>query len=409
MTARPTPPRRLLDPAEVQEISDWLVEQGLTGGTLAAIMTEFCDRLVARGFPILRVHLSFSTLHPSFSAFGCTWWRDGRVIKDSYVLDAQDRERWQDSPIRALVEGSALMLRRHLVGPEARLDYPVLAELRDQGGTDWYANKVVFGGLQTPTSLVGIVMSWLGDHPEGFSAEELGVIERLTPRLALVVYRISLEQVAVNLLDTYVGSEAGQRILMGQIRRGDLERLDAVILFADLRGFTRAADTTPAEQLVRCLNDYLGSLTEAIEAEGGQVLKFLGDGLLAVFALSDTAAPGAMCMAALAAADRGLEENRRLCRQCKTRGEPALALDIALHQGEVLYGNVGSAERLDFTIIGPAVNEASRIEALCEPLDQPLLLSARFARCAAVPVRSLGKHQLKGIAEPQEVFTLESG
>ncbi|MEM7226017.1 MAG: adenylate/guanylate cyclase domain-containing protein [Pseudomonadota bacterium] len=407
MVASPPSARRPLSPETVQEISDWLVEQGLTGGTLAAILAEFCDRMVGRGFPIVRVHLSFSTLHPNFSAFGCTWRRQGEVIRDSYDIDAADRQRWQESPIRPLVEEGLPNIRRRLVGPEAKLDYPMLSELRDDGGTDWYANKVAFSGLDTPTSLIGIVMSWLTDHPEGFSDHDVAVIERLTLRLALVVYRVSLEQVAVNLLDTYVGRQAGQHILMGRIRRGDLERIDAVILFADLRGFTKASETTPAERLVQGLNDYLGSLTEAIEAQGGEVLKFLGDGLLAVFVLAG-AAPGAMCQAALAAADRALAENRELNRDRAAAGEPVMPLDIALHQGEVLYGNVGSAKRLDFTVIGPAVNQAARIEALCEPLGEPLLLSARFAGCAGVAVRSLGTHALKGVAEPQEVFAPQS-
>ena len=408
MSAASGTARRILTPAEVQATSDWLVDQGLSGGDLATILSELCDRLVAEGFPILRVHLSFSTLHPNVAAFGCIWRRGRDVVKEAYDFDSVTLENWQHSPLRILIETETERLRRRLVGPGAKLDFPILKEFRDEGATDWFANRVEFGGQHTTTRLSGIIMTWLSDHPDGFSDQDLTVIERLTPRLALVGYRISLELIAMNLLDTYVGREAGERILMGQIRRGDLQRIEAVILFADLRGFTMAADTTPAERLVQGLNAYLGSLTEAIEAEGGQVLKFLGDGLLAVFALADTA-PGAMCQAALAAAGRALAENRRINLQREAEGEPTLALDIALHQGEVLYGNVGSVTRLDFTVIGPAVNEASRIEALCEPLDQPLLLSARFAACAGAPARSLGRHQLRGVAEPQEVFAPDSG
>ncbi|MGH6919445.1 MAG: adenylate/guanylate cyclase domain-containing protein, partial [Geminicoccaceae bacterium] len=227
----------------------------------------------------------------------------------------------------------------------------------------------------------------------------------LVNTLALAVYRIALLQVAVDLLDAYVGPEPGRRILGGQVRQGTAQQLSAAIVIADLRGFTRVADRTPAERLLAGLNEHLGAAVGAVEQHGGQVLKFLGDGLLAVFALEERSAETA-CADALAAAEAALAANAAINGRRAAVGEPSLELDVALHLGAVMYGNVGSSRRLDFTVIGPAVNEASRIEALCEPLGCHVLMSAAFAGACPRALRSLGRHTLRGVASPQELFTL---
>jgi adenylate cyclase len=201
------------------------------------------------------------------------------------------------------------------------------------------------------------------------------------------------------------GVAPGRRILGGQVRQGTAQQLSAAIMIADLRGFTGVADRTPAERLVAGLNEHLGAVVEAVERHSGQVLKFLGDGLLAVFSLAARPAEAA-CADALAAAQEALAANAAVNARRATTGEPPLALDIALHLGDVMYGNVGSVRRLDFTVIGPAVNEASRIEALCEPLGCHLLTSAAFARACPRSLRSQGRHALRGVARPQELFTL---
>ena len=250
-----------------------------------------------------------------------------------------------------------------------------------------------------------MVTSWTSDLPGGFDDADIALIDGLLATLALAVYRIALLQVAVDLLDAYVGAEPGRRILGGQIRQGTAQQLSAAIVIADLRGFTAVADRTPAERLVAGLNEHLGAVVEAVEQHGGQVLKFLGDGLMAVFSLEMRPAEAA-CADALAAAEAALAANAAINGRREAAGEPLLALDIALHLGAVMYGNVGSARRLDFTVIGPAVNEASRIEALCEPLGCHVLTSAAFAEACPRPLRSLGHHTLRGVASPQELFTL---
>lgn len=405
LTSNRSPDAKDPDFAALQALSDWIVEQGLVASEPAPLIEGLCQRLETLGLPLWRMHVSMATLHPTFSAFGGTWRRDQGFCSEHYERAGEQQDRWQQSPLRAMIEGNLSRMRRRLEGPKARVDFPVLQEFRAQGATDWLGQLVRFGEDRQPAGLPGMLLSWVSDRPGGFSEPNIGVIDRLVPRIALTCYRIALQQVAENLLEAYVGADAGRRILAGQIERGAATRLSTVIFFADLRGFTRLADETPGEALLARLNDYLGDLTETIEAHGGQVLKFMGDGLLANFSLEERD-PTAVCDDAIAAAKAALASNAVLNQRGEAAGTPSLKLDIALHFGELMYGNVGSSRRLDFTVIGPAVNEASRIESLCESLGQHLLISESFARAHGRPLRSLGQHQLRGVAKPQELFAL---
>jgi adenylate cyclase len=398
------PTSRPADADALQTLSDWIVDQGLTTRDLAPVVDGVCTRLLGLGLPLWRVHVSMATLHPTLAAFGGTWMRDSGFRQEEFTRAAEHTERWRQSPFRTMIDSESLRLRRVLEGDGEGLDFPVLEEFRRDGATDWFARMVRFGAPGGHSGLPGLIMSWVSDRPGGFSASDIDVIERLTPRIALCCYRVTLQQVAQTLLDAYLGADAGRRVLDGQIERGAAIRLLAVLLFADLRGFTRAADRAPGEALLAQVNDYLGDLADTVERHGGQVLKFMGDGLLATFSLED-ADPGEVCGRALAAAEAGLAGNMALNRARAAHGGPPLPLDVALHLGEVMYGNVGSAHRLDFTVVGPAVNEAARIEAMCEPLDCPLLISESFARACSRDLRPLGRHALRGVARAQALFT----
>ena len=390
---------------QIQALSDWIIEQGLSGGDLSSLVQGLGDRLRSFGLPVQRFHVSVRTVDPRFSGIGSTWQRDQGVGVEQYPHENIGLDRWLQSPMRVMVERGRPRMRRRLVGPKAQVDFPVLEEFRDAGGTDWYARLVVFGGADRHIALDGMVVTLVADHPDGFSDHDIAIVDRLTPRLGLAINRIVLQDIAAGVLDAYVGKDAGRRILGGQVQRGAAVRLSAAILFADLRGFTRLADTVPADELLAALNDYLGALTDCIEGHSGEVLKFMGDGLLAVFSLEDRET-AAVCHDALAAARDGLAKNAALNEQRASEGAPTMALDIALHLGTVMYGNVGSDRRLDFTVIGPAVNEASRIEALCDALDETLLISGQFAAACDASLRSLGEHHLRGVRAPQELFTL---
>lgn len=404
-TTEPRDPKTTVaEPEYLQQLSDWIVEQGLSGQALTPLVEGFCDRLADLDLPVMRMHTSMATLHPTLMGFGGIWWRDRGFEAEDYERSLEHEESWRQSPLRTMIEGEIPAMRRRLRGPGAVLDFPVLEEFRAQGGTDWVARLVRFGGSEQAVGIPGMSLSWVSDRPEGFTDREIGMLDRLVPRLGLACYRITLQRVAADLLAAYLGEDAGCRVLAGQIERGAAKPLFAVIFYADLRGFTRVADMTPGERLLPALNAFLGDLTDLIEAHGGEVLKFMGDGLLAIFSLEGRDR-GAVCAEAMATAEETLRSNAALNRGRWDEGEPPLELDIALHLGELMYGNVGSPRRLDFTVIGPAVNEASRIEALCEPLGCPLLVSASFARALGRPLRSIGSHRLRGVAEPQELFT----
>ncbi|MCK4868889.1 MAG: adenylate/guanylate cyclase domain-containing protein, partial [Alphaproteobacteria bacterium] len=217
---------------------------------------------------------------------------------------------------------------------------------------------------------------------------------------------INHERMSRVLLQTYVGKSAGDRVNAGEIRRGDVSRIRAVLLFSDLRGFTQLSESLPGEAIVELLNEYFETLSAPFTAAGGEILKFIGDAVLAIMPVDGDGDGAARetCEIALTAANDAIAALARLNDARGKAGKPAFSAGLALHVGDVLYGNIGTPNRLDFTVIGHAVNLASRIEHLCAEVSHPMVLSAEFARAVSAPVQSLGRHELKGIAEPQEIF-----
>ena len=212
------------------------------------------------------------------------------------------------------------------------------------------------------------------------------------------------KQAARSLLRIYLGANAAERILAGQFRRATAQAIRAVIWYCDMRGFTALSDANPAAEVVKTLDAYFDCVASPIDDHGGEVLKFIGDAVLGIFPIED-AGPAEPCRRALAAVDDARANLARLNADRATRGEPALGLGIALHAGEVMYGNIGAKNRLDFTVIGAPVNEVCRVEALTRTLGVDVLLTQTFVRVAELTgARSLGRHTLKGVAQPQEVF-----
>ncbi|MGQ3072054.1 MAG: adenylate/guanylate cyclase domain-containing protein [Ferrovibrionaceae bacterium] len=398
---------------DMRAIYAWLIQSSLAGISAEGLFNGFCERLAATGFPLARAFIGLSTLHPLFRAHSHSWRRGGVVSSDTFLHSDAPASGWNESPFRHMLDNEIPVMRRHLTGPEAVLDFAVLAEFRDEGYTDWLALAFGFGfGLTSDTGVeVGMVSSWAVDRPEGMTEAEVETLVRLVSTMALAVKGASSIQVARNVLDTYIGTDAADRVLNGDIQRGSVMPIRAVLLYADLRNFTGMTDSGVGTDLIAWLDDYLDCMGSPVQAHGGQVLKFLGDGMLATFALDDGegADARAVCSRALAAATEAFERVAALNHARAEAGLPCLDLDIALHLGEVFYGNVGTASRLDFTVIGPAVNEAARIEALCKDLDHNLLVSAEFAGAAAAcgaKLVSLGHQTLRGVREPKEIFTL---
>jgi adenylate cyclase len=390
------------------DIVAWAVSAGLDGLDQAELMAGYCDRLAAAGVPLWRASIGADRLHPLIDAQGHRWVA-GRGTHEEVFHRASAPERveeWHRSPWYWLIEHGESEMRRRLATGEGTNEFPLLASLADQGGTDYWARIVGFGEQGTIGETRGVATSFATREPDGFAGRDLALIEATLPAFALAFKATMAVDTARTLLTTYLGRDAAVRILRGEIERGQVKTVRKVLWFSDLTGFTRIADSLPRAQLLDLLNAYADALVGVVHEHGGEVLKFMGDGILAVF---DGPADHA-CERALDAAEAARAAIARLNREREAAGLPVTSFTLALHEGEVLSGNVGSQERLDFTVVGPAVNEVARIQAMSRSLDQPVLVSATFATaCGGQRARlvSLGRYALRGVGRPQELFTLE--
>lgn len=391
-----------------EDIGGWVIDQGLRGSSFDEITIGFCRRLRDAGHPLRRVSISLRTLHPQYGAHSFVWdASNDSLSKVAHPHNEVEGQTFLESPIHYLISGAADSVRCQLDGRPLKITFPMVEELRAQGYTDYAATTVIFAQEQDFQTMEGIFFSCATDCAGGFSDQDLRWIKGLLPTLALALKSASLQGVAVNIVEAYLGRDAGHQVLRGKFNRGSVESIDAVILIADLRGFTATTGLLPRETVVERLNGYFDCIVQAVKQQGGQVLKFLGDGLLATFTLEEDQSKAEVCGAALEAARLALLEVGNLNAALEARGELIMPLDIALHLGDVMYGNVGAADRLDFTVIGAAVNEASRIEALCDQLERNLLISGKFAAALgpeAGPLTSLGFHRLRGVSGTLEVF-----
>ena len=380
---------------------DWLLSQGSQMEDGAALFGELCWRMVAQGIPLWRANLSIGTLHPQIMGIGFRWRRDpGRTEEFRVKHGMTRRAAYLQSPMRAAIERGEPR-RFRLDGSENIDDYPVLQEFRAEGATDYAVFPLA------PTRFAGghRVSTWATDRPGGFTDEHLAAIRALLPAMALVVESKAMQRVNVGLLDTYLGRTIGRHILEGEVQRGQGRKLSAALMATDLRGFTTISDRLASEELIRLLDDYFDAVVASVHDAGGEILKFVGDGVLAIFE-HDGRSEREAAMAALTAAQEAL---RRLDITNENRdivGQETIRMGIGLHVGEVIYGNVGATDRLDFTAIGPAVNLVCRLEGLTKRLGRPLLMSSAFQEAYGRPLFSLGFQPVKGLGEPQEVFAL---
>jgi adenylate cyclase len=406
----------------IDALNAWLAKAGLRGEPEAALVNGFCERAVAAGLPISRALLLIDTLHPIYEGRVVRWGYDlsqpvvqeyGRthlpggaadLHLSSGVEQTEVVARWRASPFFRMLETGESLLRRRLM-PESESEFPVLRDYRMEGMTDYvaiidrFAPEGIIGGMDC------VYSSWVTARADGFADADIAALTRVVPTLALAFKAVALTRMTGTLMETYLGRDAGRRVLSGRIMRGITERIDAVIWFSDLRGFTRITDSAP-EEIIPLLNDYADVIVSAIHAQGGDVLKLIGDGVLAIFAAADRARA---CAAALAAATAARSEVAALKERRARGGLPVTDMYLGLHVGEVFYGNFGSTERLDFTVVGPAVNETSRIAAMCRSVEQPVLVSEAFANVEGMRCRlvSVGRYALRGVAQPQELFTLD--
>ena len=381
----------------IDNIADWLIGSPRQLAEGIASFDEFAWRLVAAGMPMLRVTLHTATLHPQFLGTTLTWWRDtGETVQVMIAHEIADAIPYEENPVRRVCSGRET-LRRRLDRPAEELDFEVLIELRDRGGTEYIALPI--DGVYDAAYMVTFVTDRLG----GFTDSELTDLARVAQRLSIITDRHNQWWITHNLLCAYLGANTGPKVLTGQIRRGAGMELTAVLWSSDLRGFTERSDRLPSERMIAILNALFEAQAEEIRGHGGEILKFIGDGLLAIFPIAETDAVTTVARTAVAAARKAITNVASLADHPAMEGEPRLDIVVALHVGTVHYGNIGAADRLDFTVIGPAVNLVSRIENAAKMLGQPIVVSGELA-ATLDSVVSLGRHQLRGLAAPQELF-----
>jgi class 3 adenylate cyclase/uncharacterized protein (DUF427 family) len=386
-------------PSNLNIFSDWLLSDAWNAASVRELVIQLSHCLFASGVPILRLQLLIRTLHPELFATGYTWWRDTDAVEIfSAPHDVLETRELRESPYMPILDGAG-GVRRSLEGPDPQFDFPVLEELHARGATDYVAMPLLFSDGQIN------IITLVSDRSGGFSTEELGQFYEILPVLSRLFEVHALRRTAITLLDTYLGKHSGQRVLEGSIKRGDGENIHAVIWFCDLRDSTALTEALAREDYLAMLNRFFDCMAGAVLDHGGEVLKFIGDAILAIFPIEDPESPEA-AEHAIDAAQDVQREIALINQQRAERGEKAIGFGIGMHIGNLMYGNIGTPGRLDFTVIGSAVNETSRIEGMCKALNQDILLSAEFARHFPTRLVSLGEHTLRGVSTPQELFTL---
>jgi adenylate cyclase len=400
-----------MDDGDVTRLVDWLIEAGLAGATETALLSGFCRRAVAAGLDLARGLVIVDTLHPIHEGRVFRWRSDkpgaAEAVEYGSTKEGDRAESWRRSPFYRLVESGESVLRQRLL-ERGEPDYLMFDELRADGMVDFVALIHRFAADRVIGEMDCVYSSWATSATAGFSDRDVAALRRLSAALGLAVKSASLARIAATLVETYLGRDAGRRVLSGSIARGVAEKIRAVIWFSDLRGYTGISDAAAPQQIIPFLNDYADAIISAIQGEDGDVLKLIGDGILAIFAADG---PERACAQALAAAAAAQRQVATLNARRRSDGLPATEFYLGLHAGEMFYGNIGSVDRLDFTVVGPAVNEASRIAAMCRSVEQPVLLSSAFVREAGEEARngfvSVGRYALRGVGRPQELFTLD--
>jgi adenylate cyclase len=382
----------------VEPVVDWLLREGRMNADPLALVNALAAHLVSAGAPVWRLRLAFFTLHPQLAARAYVWMRGRETTVEQIPHGVQQTDAYLGSPAERMIESGKCVHYR--LDRLAAGDHRLLHRLAAEGGTDYALLPLRFsdGSLH--------VLAVATDDARGFGDPDLANFEALSHALAPVLEVGATRQLAVTLLDTYLGHRTGGRVLGGQIRRGAAETIEAALWYGDLRRFTALTETLPGAQLLSMLNEYFEAVALAVGARGGEILRFIGDAMLIVFPAGPQQTLDLACTAAVDAALDAFERVSSINRVRRDSGLPEIRFGVGLNAGAVVYGNVGAPDRLDFTVMGPAVNRAARLEALTKELDVPLLMTARVASALSRPVRSLGLHRLRDLSEPIEIFEL---
>jgi adenylate cyclase len=387
----------------VRPIVSWLLEERLNIGRTERLFTRYCERLREVGLPLDRATIHLPQLHPQLFARSLLWLREtGGAVETGHRHGDRSDAFYLRSPVRVIYEGGASVYRR-IERRSGHQEFPILDDLLREGFVEYFMLPIVFG-----TGRINAI-SFATKEPRGFDELDRASLAATLPAFGTVLELIQTQRTARSLLDTYVGRGSGERILNGAVRRGQGEEIHAVVWYCDLRGFTSLSQSEELAPVIALLNEYFDCMAAPVEAQGGEILKFMGDSILAIFPCESTW--DAKCDAAnraIVAAEEALVRIEEMNLQRAARGAVPLRVGIAIGVGKVMYGNIGAADRLDFTVIGPVVNLVSRLEPLTVGLDPPIVVSESLARISGRRFRELGRFALKGISEDQPAFTPES-
>ena len=396
---------------DIDEIGAWVIERGLAGTSEKKLLYGFCERCQRAGIELSRAVALIDTLHPIYEGRAFRWRNDG--VEEKAVLEygpsnvGEAAENWRRSAFFHLLQAGESEVRRR-IGMGEPADFFNLDVMKAEGQTDFVALAHRFASDGVIGEMDCFYSHWATRAADGFREADLAALRRLVPCLGLAIKCASLARIAGTLVEVYLGRDAGQRVLGGRISRGTTDRINTVLWFSDLRGFTGITDDAPPDEIIPLLNDYAEAVIASIHEAGGDVLKLIGDGTLAIFKADN---PAESCRRALIAA-AGLRRRIAVLNERRAAADrPVTSVYLGLHIGDVFYGNIGSEDRLDFTVVGPAVNEVARIAAMCRSVDRGILLSSEFVAAMDEAERwqfvSVGRYALRGVGRAKELFTLD--
>jgi adenylate cyclase len=388
-----------MNTSDLQGITDWLIDGARSATSPPRMMAETCERLVQAGLPLWRVGVFVRTLHPDIFGRSFVWRLGTEVVMAAANFDVMDSDEYRSSPLSVLYS-TEQEVRRRLSDSAASDNSPFLADMREEGVTDYIAIPIRFtdGSIHSA--------SWTTKQAGGFTEDHIEGLRKVVTPLARVIEIINLRRTSSILLDTYVGNRAGERILGGQIRRGHADTMHAAIWLSDLRGFTALSDRLPAETVVEILNQYFDCQVAAIRTHGGEVLKFMGDGLLAVFPIDEYVGDVQQVCSRVLEAARESRTSVEAMHYPIGETIERFRFGVALHVGRILYGNIGGGDRLDFTCIGPAVNLAARLEKIAGRLHRTIVASEAFAGICVGGWGDLGEFPIAGFSKAERVYGL---
>ncbi|HVP08545.1 MAG TPA: adenylate/guanylate cyclase domain-containing protein [Burkholderiales bacterium] len=383
-------------------VGAWIMIEGRHIGDPRELLEALAARLDAAGATIDRLGFTVRTIHPQIAAWGCYWSRRGGSGMFVGRHGTQNSDAYIGSPVQFVYE-NRLPYRRRLEALDEQRDPALLHELRAEGLTDYYGLPLWLGSGEVN------FMTAATARPGGFSDDDLDRLGALANLIAPLVEAIHARRMTLGLLDAFVGPRIGRRILDGQVKRGDGDRIEAAFWYSDLRGFTALSESLPAGELLQLLNEYFEACAAAASARGGEILQFIGDAVLIIFEIRRLEDETRVCEDALDAAVDAFSAIAVTNHRRRHAGLREIAFGLGLHLGTVTHANVGAPDRLAFNVVGPAVNKTARLQAMTKLAGEPLLLSKEFAARVRRPLRSIGHFDLKGIDGPQEMFTLEEG